>query len=45
MPKKKARSKKAPKEKRFLTERQEEILQLICQGIREYGMPPTRAEI
>ena len=45
MPKKKSASKKAPKEKRFLTERQEEILQLICQGIREYGMPPTRAEI
>lgn len=43
MPKKKAAAK--PKEKRFLTERQEQILQLICQGIRDDGMPPTRAEI
>ena len=29
----------------MLTERQQEILGLICQGIREDGMPPTRAEI
>lgn len=29
----------------MLTERQHEILELICQGIREDGMPPTRAEI
>ena len=29
----------------MLTERQQEVLELICQGIREDGMPPTRAEI
>lgn len=42
-----AKTSKKPgkEEKRFLTERQEQILQLICQGIREDGMPPTRVEI
>jgi repressor LexA len=44
MPKKTSR-KSATSEKRFLTKRQEEILEFICQGIRDYGMPPTRAEI
>ena len=29
----------------MLTDRQKEILELICQGIRIDGMPPTRAEI
>ncbi len=29
----------------MLTARQQEVLELICQGIREDGMPPTRAEI
>jgi len=29
----------------MLTDRQKEILELICQGIRDDGMPPTRAEI
>ena len=29
----------------MLTKRQQEVLELICQGIREDGMPPTRAEI
>ena len=45
MPNKKSVSKAVPKEKRFLTDRQEQILKLICQDIRAYGMPPTRAEI
>ncbi|MEM7257130.1 MAG: transcriptional repressor LexA [Pseudomonadota bacterium] len=42
---KKQRPRKQPAEKRFLTKRQEQILEFICQGIRDYGMPPTRAEI
>jgi len=29
----------------LLTDRQTEVLQLICQSIRDDGMPPTRAEI
>jgi repressor LexA len=29
----------------MLTDRQTEVLELICQSIREHGMPPTRAEI
>ncbi len=41
MPKDKSLSSSRP----FLTDRQKEVLELICQGIRDDGMPPTRAEI
>lgn len=41
MPKDKNSSSKRP----FLTDRQKEVLELICRGIRDDGMPPTRAEI
>ncbi|OED38882.1 repressor LexA [Chromatiales bacterium (ex Bugula neritina AB1)] len=41
MPAKKSKSSKKP----LLTERQKEVLELVCDGIRIDGMPPTRAEI
>ncbi len=41
MPTKKSKSADKP----LLTDRQKEVLELVCQGIREDGMPPTRAEI